>query len=61
MPFADAQAIATEIAGLLTDDEKRNAMRKRAFASSRSMTWDRTAQRYVAAFDRARATRSSGF
>ncbi len=53
VPFADAQAIATEIAGLLTDDVRRNAMRKRAFASSRSMTWERTAQRYVAAFDRA--------
>ena len=42
---------AIEVAGLLTDDERRNAMRRRAFASSRSMTWDRTAQRYVAAFD----------
>jgi glycosyltransferase involved in cell wall biosynthesis len=54
VPFADALSIATEIAGLLTDDVRRNAMRKRAFASSRSMTWRRTAQRYVAAFDRAR-------
>ena len=54
VPFADAQAIGTEIAGLLTDDKRRNAMRKRAFASSRSMTWGRTAQRYVAAFDQAR-------
>ena len=44
VPFADAQAIATEIAGLLTDDVRRNAIRKRAFASSRSMTWDRTAR-----------------
>ena len=46
VPFADAQAIGIEVAGLLTDDEKRNAMRRRAFASSRSMTWDRAAQRY---------------
>jgi hypothetical protein len=57
VPFADAHAIGTEIAGLLTDDEKRNAMRKRAFASSRPMTWSRTAQRYVAAFDHARRDR----
>src|SRR6202023_1953918 len=46
VPFADARALGTEIAGLLTDNEKRNAMRKRAFATSRSMTWARTAQRY---------------
>ena len=57
VPFADAQAIGTEIAELLTDNEKRNAMRKRAFATSRSMTWARTAQRYVAAFDHARRDR----
>ena len=57
VPFADARAIGTEIAGLLTDDEKRDAMRKRAFASSRSMTWGRAAQRYVAAFDQARRDR----
>ncbi len=57
VPFADAQAIGTEIAELLTDNEKRNAMRKRAFATSRSMTWARTAQRYVAAFEHARRDR----
>jgi glycosyltransferase involved in cell wall biosynthesis len=54
VPFADAQAIGIEVAGLLTDDEKRNAMRRRAFASSRSMTWDRAAERYYTAFDHAR-------
>jgi glycosyltransferase involved in cell wall biosynthesis len=57
VPFADAQAIGTEIAELLTDNEKRNAMRKRAFATSRSMTWARTAQRYVSAFEHARRDR----
>ena len=51
IPFADAQAIGIEVAGLLTNDEKRNAMRRRAFASSRSMTWDRAAERYYTAFD----------
>jgi glycosyltransferase involved in cell wall biosynthesis len=54
VPFADAQAIGIEVAGLLTDDEKRNAMRRRAFASSRSMTWERAAERYATAFDHAR-------
>jgi hypothetical protein len=54
IPFADAQAIGIEVAGLLTNDEKRNAMRRRAFASSRSMTWDRAAERYYTGFDHAR-------
>ena len=57
VPFADAQAIGIEVAGLLRDDEKRNAMRRRAFASSRSMTWECAAQRYSTAFDRARGER----
>jgi glycosyltransferase involved in cell wall biosynthesis len=55
VPFADAQAIGTEVAELLTNDEKRNAMRRRAFASSRSMTWECAAQRYSAAFDQPRS------
>jgi glycosyltransferase involved in cell wall biosynthesis len=54
VPFGDANAIAAEIAGLLTDDARRNAMRKRAYASSRSMTWERTAERYVEVFETAR-------
>ena len=32
-------------------------MRRRAFATSRSMTWARTAQRYLAAFEHARRDR----
>lgn len=54
VPFGDAKAIATEIAGLLTDDVRRNAMRKLAYSSSRSMTWERTAERYIEVFDAAR-------
>lgn len=54
VPFGDATAIGSEIAGLLTDDPRRQAMRERAYASSRSMTWERSAERYLAAFDRAR-------
>ena len=53
VPFGDAKAIGDEIAGLLTDDVRREAMRRRAYASSRSMTWPRTAQSYLAAFDSA--------
>jgi len=54
VPFGDAAAIGHEIAELLTDDDRRLAMRKRAYAVSRTMTWERTAERYMAAFDNAR-------
>jgi glycosyltransferase involved in cell wall biosynthesis len=51
VPFGDAAAIGSEIAELLTDDDRRQAMRKRAYATSRTMTWERTAERYIAAFE----------
>ena len=54
VPFGDVPAIGTEIAALLTDHTRRQAMRERAYASSRSMTWERTAERYLAAFGRSR-------
>jgi glycosyltransferase involved in cell wall biosynthesis len=54
VPFGDAAAIGNEIAELLTDDPRRQAMRKRAYAASRSMTWARTAERYMSAFENAR-------
>jgi glycosyltransferase involved in cell wall biosynthesis len=59
VPFGDAKAISTEIAGLMTDNVRRHAMRKRAYAASRSMTWLETAKRYLEAFETARVrTRS---
>jgi glycosyltransferase involved in cell wall biosynthesis len=54
VPFGDASAIGVAITGLLTDDVLRHAMRKRAYVSSRSMTWERTAARYLTTFDGAR-------
>ncbi len=54
VPFGDAKAIGTAIAALLTDDARRHAMRERAYASSRSMTWERAAERYLAIFEKAR-------
>ena len=51
VPFADAKALSTEIAGLLTNDVRRHAMRKRAYAASRSMTWVQTAKRYLTVFE----------
>jgi glycosyltransferase involved in cell wall biosynthesis len=47
VPFGDSPAIGREIAKLLTDDVRRNAMRKRVYASSRLMTWPRIAERYL--------------
>jgi hypothetical protein len=38
---------------LLANDVRRHAMRKRAYAYSRSMTWAQTAKRYLAVFDSA--------
>ena len=59
VPFGDSKAIGSEIAGLLADDVRRNAMRERAYAASRSMTWARTAESYLAVFEsRARERRS---
>jgi glycosyltransferase involved in cell wall biosynthesis len=54
VPFGDATTIGSEIAGLLTDDARRQAMRKRAYSTSRSMTWERTAERYLTVFGNAR-------
>ena len=52
--FGDAAGIGNAIAQLLTDDPRRQAMRERAYAASRSMTWERTAERYMTAFEHAR-------
>jgi glycosyltransferase involved in cell wall biosynthesis len=54
VPFGDAKALSNEIAGLLTNDVRRQAMRKRAYAASRSMTWVQTAKRYLTVFEAAR-------
>jgi glycosyltransferase involved in cell wall biosynthesis len=53
IPFGDAAATGREIAELLTDDTRRQTICKRAYAVSRSMTWERTAQRYMSVFEHA--------
>ena len=58
VPFADAAATGAAISGLLTDDIRRHAMRKRAYATSRSMTWPRTARSYLSVFEAACAAAS---
>jgi glycosyltransferase involved in cell wall biosynthesis len=54
VPFGDAAAIGSAIAELLTDDARRQAMCRRAYAVSRAMTWERTAERYMSVFESAR-------
>jgi glycosyltransferase involved in cell wall biosynthesis len=54
VPFGDPAAIGREIAELLTDDPRRQAMCRRAYAVSRTMTWERTAERYMSVFENAR-------
>lgn len=53
VPFGDAAAIGSKIAELLTDDVRRQAMCRRAYAVSRSMTWERTAEYYMSVFESA--------
>jgi glycosyltransferase involved in cell wall biosynthesis len=55
VPFNDAAALSAEIAGLLTDNARRDAMRARAYTYSRSMTWQKTAERYLSAFETAQS------
>lgn len=53
VPFGDASAIGHEIGELLTNDPRRDAMRRRAYADSRPMTWARVAECYRQVFDAA--------
>jgi glycosyltransferase involved in cell wall biosynthesis len=57
VPFGDSAAIGKEIAALLTDDLRRHALRREAYSYSRAMTWERTAEYYLAAF----AAAASGY
>ncbi|WP_445376382.1 glycosyltransferase family 4 protein [Niveispirillum fermenti] len=54
VPFNDPQAMGKAIAGLLTDHDARNAMRRRAFECGRDMVWSRVGQRYAALFAQVR-------
>jgi glycosyltransferase involved in cell wall biosynthesis len=53
VPLGDSAAIGAEIAALLIDDDRRHALRKQAYSYSRSMTWPRIAERYLATYARA--------
>jgi glycosyltransferase involved in cell wall biosynthesis len=53
VPFADPQAIAREVSGLLRDVARRNAMSARAYKLGRAMVWSNTAGLYMGAFQAA--------
>jgi hypothetical protein len=54
VPFRDPAAIARAACDLLADHARRDALRQRARAAGRGMTWDRTAERFLTSFTRAR-------
>lgn len=58
-PFGDSAAIARETIGLLQDDRRRHAMRKRAYALGREMVWSHVAERYSNSFQLARQSQST--
>ncbi len=57
VPFGDSVSMAVAISGLLTDDTYRLEVRTRAYTSSRSMTWQNTAQLYLAVFNKSQQYR----
>jgi glycosyltransferase involved in cell wall biosynthesis len=57
VPFGDVRSLADGIGLVLTDAPTRTALRMRAHAHARSMTWRRVAQRYRQVFDEVIAER----
>jgi glycosyltransferase involved in cell wall biosynthesis len=58
VPFEDPAAIAEAVLRLLDNEGERHAMRKRAYLHSRETIWPKTAQKYMASFQRARFERT---
>ncbi|MGD0629484.1 MAG: glycosyltransferase family 4 protein [Terracidiphilus sp.] len=58
VPFDDPGAIAEAVQRLLDNEGERHAMRKRAYLHSRETIWPKTAQKYMASFQRARFERT---
>jgi glycosyltransferase involved in cell wall biosynthesis len=59
VPFADSQAMASEIVKLLSDDLRRNAMRKNAYRIGREMIWSNVASLYMKSFETSRLESSA--
>jgi glycosyltransferase involved in cell wall biosynthesis len=58
VPFENPEAIAVAVLHLLDNEGERHAMRKRAYLHSRETIWSKTAQKYMASFQRARFGRT---
>jgi glycosyltransferase involved in cell wall biosynthesis len=58
VPFADHQAIAREVIGLLRDETHRHTIRKNAYKLGRGMVWSNVAQLYMQSFEMARLERA---
>ena len=54
VPFASADAIATEVCALLRDPARRNAMRECAYKRGREMVWSNVARLYMRSFELSR-------
>lgn len=50
VPFGDSTATGSAVIDLLTDEPRRQAMRRRAYNDSRSMVWEQVAERYLRSF-----------
>jgi glycosyltransferase involved in cell wall biosynthesis len=57
VPFGDPDAIGHEICGLLRDETRRHAMRKKAYLLGREMIWSYVAHLYMESFQHARGSR----
>jgi glycosyltransferase involved in cell wall biosynthesis len=53
VPFSDPEATAAAIGELLSDEVRRNQMRKRGYQFSRSMVWREVGRRYLELFEEA--------
>ena len=58
VPFECSAAIAEAVERLLDNEAERHTMRKRAYLHSRETIWPKTAQKYMASFQRARFERT---
>ena len=54
VPFRDPAAMAERVIGLLDNEARRHAMRKRAYLYGREMIWPKVACRYMESFELAR-------
>jgi len=61
VPFRDSEAMADTVIDLLSDESRRNRMRKTAYQGGRQMIWIEVARSYAAAFEQARFNYSEMF